>query len=117
MSVAADGLAELGADQGQGVPFVVAFIVEGRCSEVVLRGSEDPLYPLGVAEDILQEICLLCLIFQDCGVYFKGAFLLLDLLFAGKSGVYLFFELDNLSQEFFEGFLIGVEQRLEERLF
>ena len=53
MGVAADGPAELGTDQGQGVLLVVALLVEGRCFEVVLRGSEDSLYPLGVAEDVL----------------------------------------------------------------
>ena len=77
--IAADCFAELGANQGQSVPSVVAFLVEGGCSEVVLRGSENPLYPLGVAEDVLQEICLFWLIVQDGGVDFKGAFLLLDL--------------------------------------
>ena len=64
MGVAADGFSELGVDQGQGVPLVVALLVEGGCPEVVLRGSEDPLYPPGVVEDNLQEICL-PLIVQD----------------------------------------------------
>ena len=91
MSVAADGLAELGADQGQGVPPVVAFLVEGRCSEVVLRGSEDPLYPLGVAEDVLQEINLFCLIVQDGGVDFQEVFLHLLDLFVFVFNLFVFF--------------------------
>ena len=117
VGVAADGPAELGADQGQGVPLVVALLVEGGCSEVVLRGPEDPLYPPGVAEDVLQKSCLLCLIAQNGGVDFKGGFLLLDLLFAGKSGVDLFLQLDHLSQELLEGLVVGVEQLLEELFF
>ena len=79
VGIAADDLAELGADQGHSVPLVVAFLMEGCCSEVVLRGSEDPIYPLGVAEDVSQESCLLWLMVQDGGVDFKGASLLLDL--------------------------------------
>ena len=116
MGVAADGPAELGADQGQGVPLVVALLVEGGCPEVVLRGSEDPLYPPGVVEDVLQEICL-PLIVQDGGVYFKGGFLLLDLLLAGKSAVDPFLQLDHLSQELLEGLMVGFKQGLEELFF
>ena len=71
VGVAADGPAELGADQGQGVPLVVALLVEGGCPEVVLRGPEDPLYLLGIVEEVYQESCLFCLIIQDCGVFYK----------------------------------------------
>ena len=54
MGVAADGLAELGADEHEGVLLVVALLVEGLGSEAVLGGPEQQLRPLhlpSLAED------------------------------------------------------------------
>ena len=56
---AADGLAELGAHQHQGVALVVALLVEGGRFEAVLRGSEEFLNPDRAVEDVLQEAELL----------------------------------------------------------
>ena len=56
---AADGLAELGAHQHQGVDLVVALLMEGGRLEAVLRGSEELLDPGWAVEDVLQEAELL----------------------------------------------------------
>ena len=46
VGVAADGLAELGADKHQGVLFVVTSLMEGSYTEIVLWGSKQPFHPL-----------------------------------------------------------------------
>ena len=53
---AADGLAELGAYQHQGVALVVALIVEGSCTKAVLGCPVELLDFDWIAEDVFQEL-------------------------------------------------------------
>ena len=53
---AADGFAELGAHQHQGVALAVALIVEGSCTKAVLGCPEELLNFDWTAEDVFQEL-------------------------------------------------------------
>ena len=58
VGVGSNGFAELGADEGEGVCFVVALLMEGSSTEVVFRCSEDSFNFFGVVDCLEKEFSL-----------------------------------------------------------
>ena len=59
MSVSTDGFSKLSADQNKSVVYVVVFLVESGCFELVLWGPEQFLDSDRITKNILQELQLL----------------------------------------------------------
>ena len=59
MSVSTDGFSKLSVDENKRVVYVVAFLVESGCFELVLWGPEKFLNSDGITKNILQELQLI----------------------------------------------------------